>query len=268
MGHITKSVGEGFRFAISVKRIIPYLIIDLIIIFSLISFMKSFIGLTAGRAVPFSLILFLGIYVILFIIIGLVNLWINGAIIDQARYYPRERSLGKSFEVSTSRYLTMLATAILSWIITSIVSYPPYIGFLLSFIVGLIFFYLYPAIIIDKKRCIDSFKKSFQTFMTFPLETFVTWILAMIISFIILGIFLLPLIFYFAVGFVSTFGTIGSTVDRTQIATEIIPMIGRMLQSPYIIPYIFIFTVGLAFCSVFYTGTQSRLYVNFKKREM
>jgi len=268
MGHIIKSVSEGFRFAISVKRIIPYLIIDLIIIFSLISFARNLMGLATARTSPFGFLLSLGIFIPLLIIIGLLNLWINGAIIDQARYYPRERSLGRSFELSASRYLTILATAILAGIITGIVSYPPYIGSLLSFVVSLIFFYLYPAIIIDKKRCIDSFKKSFKTFMMFPLETFVTWILTIIITLIILGIFLLPLIFYFAVGFVSTYEGIRPTVDRTLITTKIIPMIGSMIRSPYIIPYIFIFAVGLAFCSVFYVGTQARLYMNFRKREV
>jgi len=266
MGHITKSVSEGFGFAISVKRIIPYLIIDLIIIFSLINVARNLIDLTTSSASPFSFLLSIGILIPIFIIIGLLNIWINGAIIDQARYYPREKSLSKSFEYSASRYLTMLATAILAGIITAIAASPPYIGSLISFVVSLIFFYLYPAIIIDKKKCIDSFKKSFKTFMMFPLETFVTWVLIVIISFIILGVFLLPLIFYFAVEFVSILRT-RPTVDRTLITTKIIPRIGSMIRSPYIIPYIFIFSIGLAFCSVFYVGTQARLYMNFRKRE-
>lgn len=268
MGHITKSISEGFAFAISVKRIIPYLIIDLIIIFSLINVARNLMDLTTGKTGPFGFLLSLGILIPIFIIIGLVNIWINGAIIDQARYYPRKRSLGKSFEHSASRYLTILATSILAGIITAIVSSPPYIGSLLSFVVSLMFFYLYPAIIIDKKRCIDSFKKSFKTFIRFPLETFVTWLLVVIISLIIIGVFLLPLIFYFAMGFVSTFRAMGPTVNRTLIATEIIPRIESMIRSPYIIPYIFIFSVALAFCSVFCVGTQARLYMNFKKREV
>ena len=268
MGHITKSVSEGFRFAISAKRIIPYLIIDLIIIFTLINVARNLMGLVTGSTGPFDFLLSLGILIPIFIVIGLVGIWINGAIIDQARYYPRERSLGKSFKHSTSRYLTMLATAILAGIITAIVSSPPYIGSLLSFVVSLMFFYLYPAIIIDKKRCIDSFKQTFKTFMMFPLETFVTWILIVIITFIILGVFLLPLIFYFAMGFVSSLRALGPIVDRTLITKEIIPRIGSMIRSPYIIPYIFIFSIGLAFCSVFYVGTQARLYMNFRKREV
>ena len=267
MGHITKSVSEGFGFAVSVKRIIPYLIIDLIIIFSLINVARNLIDLTTSSASPFSFLLSIGILIPIFIIIGLLNIWINGAIIDQARYYPREKSLSKSFEYSASRYLTMLATAILAGIITAIAASPPYIGSLISFVVSLIFFYLYPAIIIDKKKCIDSFKKSFKTFMMFPLETFVTWVLIVIISFIIIGVFLLPLIFYFAVEFASTLRVMGPTFDRTLIATKIIPRIGSMIRSPYIIPYIFIFAVGLAFSSVFYVGTQARLYMNFRKRE-
>jgi len=89
-----------------------------------------------------------------------------------------------------------------------------------------------------------------------------------IISFIILGVFLLPLIFYFAVGFVSTFRAIGGTVDKTLITTKIIPMVGNLIRSPYVIPYIFIFAVGLAFCTVFVVGTQARLYINLRKREV
>jgi len=268
MGHVTKSVSEGFWFAVSIKRIIPYLIIYLIIIFSLINFVRNFMSLVTGGIDPFRFLLSLGIFIPLMIIIGLLNLWINGAIIDQARYFRRDRSLFKSFEVSTSRYLTILATAILSGIITAIASSPSYIGSLLSFVVSLMFFYLYPAIIIDKKGCLDSFKRSINAFIKFPLETFVTWLLVVIISFIILGIFLLPLIFYFAVGFMGTFQGIKPTVDRTLIVTKIIPEIGSIIQSPYIIPYIIIFAIGLAFCLVFLQGTQARLYMNLGKREV
>jgi len=268
MGHIIKSVSEGFTFAISVKRIIPYLIINLLIIFSLINVARNVMGLVTGGTGPFGLLLSLGILIPILIIIGLAGIWVNGAIIDQAKYYPRKRPLDKSFGVSTSRYWTMFVTAILAGIINFIVSFPPYIGYLLSFVVTLIFFYLYPAIIIDEKGCIDSFKRSFKTFMMFPLETFVTWLLTVIISLIIIGIFLLPLIFYFAASFVSILPLMRGTVDETLIRTEIIPMLGEIIRSPYIIPYIIIFAIGLAFISVFYVGTQARLYMNFRKREV
>jgi hypothetical protein len=229
---------------------------------------KNFLGLITGTIVFTQFLLSLIAYIPLFIIIVLVNLWIKGAMIDQAKFYPRRRPLNKSFEYSTSRYFTILAAAILFTFINFVVSQPPYIGYLLSFVVSLMFFYLYPAIIIDKKDCIESFKRSFNVFVNFPLETFVTWLLVVVISFIVLGIFLLPLLLYFAVGFVSVFQLMKPTLDRTLITTKVIPMIGQMIRSPYIIPLILIFAVGLAFVSVFMIGTQSRLYINFKKREV
>ncbi len=270
---VIRSLSEGLRFSISLRRIIPYLIIDLIIFYVLIDFFGKVLSLVLNRISAMSFLLSLGIYIPFFIIITLINLWINGAIIDQAKYYKKRRSLIKSFEFSTSRYLSLFCATVLYAIIIGIVSSPPYIGSLLAFIFSLIFFYIFPAIIIDRRGCIDSFRLSWRAFKRYPLETFVTWLLIMIISLIIIGIFALPALFYLIGSLIEPFqamemATLNESVARGIIRSVIIPKFASYILSPYFIPYFFIFCIGLSIQKVFSVGTQARLYVNLKRRRV
>jgi hypothetical protein len=270
---ILKSVSEGLKLSVSFKRIIPYLIMNLVTFYILINFLGRVFRLATGSIGVMPFLLSLGIYIPIFIVIALIDLWINGAMIDQAKYYKKRRTLVKSFEHSTSRYLSLFCATVIYTIIIGIVSSPPYIGWLLSLIFSLIFFFIYPAIIIDHKACVDSFKQSWKAFKAFPLETFVTWILMIIIGFIIVGVFSLPMVFYLLGNLVGTLQTIGTTfvnetMTSTMIRTEIMPNVANSVRSPYFLPFFFIFCIGLAVQSIFSVGTQARLYTNLKKREI
>lgn len=271
---ISKSITEGFKFAISVKRVIPYIILDLIIFYILISFFSSFINMI--RFESFNVLRFL-VSLVLFIpaaiIIGLVQLWINGAIVDQARYFPRERSLAESFEYSTSRYLTMFCALIIYSVLAWIVSLPKYIGSILVFALTLIFYFLYPAIIVDKKRCTDAFRKSYKTFMRYPLETFLTWLVSVVITLVIIGFFSLPLIFLFLGNIISIFRAtiptaVGVDVEPRNLINSIMPGVFAAVRSPFFVPYLFILVLALSFTKVFNLGVQTRLYINARKMEL
>ena len=266
---ITRSIKESLSFAFSIKRIIPYFLFN-IIIFSLIlvilNNLSSFITSGQGflRFLPSSVV-----YVPVFIILFLIELVIKGAIIDQAKFYPKRRSLLKSFSYSSSRFLTMLCVAILYAIILFIISSPPYIGPLLSLGVTLAFFFLYPTIIVDKNYCIDAFKKSFRTFLKYPLETFVTWIIASIISLVVVLIFALPLLLQLFSDFDSTFKTLEEINATMNVTIEsIFPTFSTSLYRPEIFLSIIIFSLALSYVQVFYLGTQTRLYVNSRKIEI
>lgn len=265
---ILKSISEGIKFAFSLNVIIPYIVLYLITFYVMIGLFSTLLNFMPLGTDGFRALLSLGIYLPFFIIIGLAYLWVHGAIIDQAKYYPRRKPLAKSFEYSTSRYLTMLCAAILFGIIMVIISSPPYIGPLLSFVLGLMLFYLYPSIIVDKKRCIESFKKSFNTFMKYPLETFVTWLLTIVLSLIIVGIFALPLIvFVFAnLTGIPNLPTV-TGVEQQTVLKSLLPGISNAVHSPYFIIYLFIFCVGLAINSSFEMGTRTRLYINTRRAE-
>jgi hypothetical protein len=265
---ISKSISEGFRFALSAKRIVPYLILDLIVAYILIGFLRDFIGMMQTMSI-FTLLLSMGIYIPVFIILGLIYLWVNGAIIDQAKYFPRNKPILKSFEYSTSRFLTLLCAFILYGIIVGIVAMPPYVGPLFAFVAMLVFFFIYPVIILEKKSCIQAFERSFKTFSRHPLETFVTWLSVTIIGFIIIGIFSIPLILYVVSSIIGTPPLApfeGSILPRAMITTVIQNVINSV-YSPFFIPYLVIFLAAVAFNRVFYLGTQSRLYMHSRKIE-
>jgi len=270
---VVDSLSQGLRFSISIKKVIPYLIIYLITLYALIDFFGNILRFVIGGINIMSLLFSLGIYIPVFIIIALVSLWIDGAMIDQAKYYNKRRSLIKSFEYSTSRYISLFCATVIYGILMGIVSSQPYIGQLLALIFSLIFFYIYPALIVDGIGCIKSFRQSWNVFRNYPLETFVTWLLIMILSAIIIGIFALPVIFYLIGILIEPLQTmemafVNETVTRTMIRTEILPRMASFIRSVYFIPYFFIFCIGLAVQKVFSVGTQARLYINLKKREI
>ena len=269
---ISKSITEGFKFALSVKRVIPYIIMDLIVFYIIMSFFSSFINMI--RLETFNVLTFLfsiAWLVPAFIIIGLVQLWINGAMIDQAKYFPREMSLTKSFKYSTSRYLSLLCALIIYGIINWILSMPRYIGTILVFVFSLIMYYLYPSIIVGRKKCVDAFKDSWRVFRRYPLETFLTWLIQSIISLIIVGIFALPLIFLFLGNIIGVFGGMIPTaidVEPTDLIQSVMPSLTATVRSPFFVLYLFILIVGLAFTRVFNLGVQTRLYMNARKRAL
>ncbi len=271
---ISKSISEGFRFALSVKRLIPYIILDLIVFYILISFFSGLVNMI--RFESFNVLRFLlslGLFIPAFIIIALVQLWLNGAMIDQAKYFPRERNLRKSFEYSTSRYLSLLCALIIYGVINWIISMPKYIGTILVFAFSLIMYYLYPTIIVERKKCVDSFKSSYRIFRRYPLETFVTWTVQSIISLIVIGFFALPLIFLFIGNIVSVFRAViptavGVDFQPSDLIQSVMPGILEAVRSPLFVPYLFILVVGLSFTKVFNLGVQVRLYINARKRAL
>jgi putative flippase GtrA len=270
---ISKSITEGFKFTLSVKRVIPYIILDLIVFYLLFSLFSNIINMI--RFEGFNLLRFLlslGLFIPAAIVIGLVQLWVNGGIIDQAKYFPRERPLTESFSYSASRYLTMFCAMIIYTVLVWIVSLPKYIGTILALAVALIFYFIYPAIIVDKKRCVDAFRKSYKTFMRYPLETFLTLLVSIVISLIIVGLFSLPLIFLFAGKIIDIW--VKATASPTNISgpqpffNSLIPTIMSAVRSPFFVPYLFILVVGLSLSKVFSLGVQTRLYINARKMEL
>jgi hypothetical protein len=266
---VIKSLTEGFRFALSLKRMAPYFILYLVIFSLLTNFLFKAIDIMMGRIGLFLFFASMGIYVIIFIILTLVALWVNGAILDQAKY-PTKKPIMKSLEYSASRFLTMLAAIILYVILAMIISSIPIIGGILAFLYSLAFFYIYSAIIIDGTGVIDAFRRSWFVFRKYPLETFATWFLAGIISVIIVGVFLLPMLFYMIGGLMGSFQGLRETLASTPMTgeifrTRVMPRVIEVIYSPYFVPYFIIACIGLSFQTIFVVGTQARLYINLKK---
>lgn len=269
---ILKSVNEGIKFAFSLKVIVPYLIINMVIFYALIQFfigIVDFIPIEQNTLIEqnaYKVIYLMGIFFIVLIIIGFAYILVNGAVIDQAKYYLKKRSLAMSLEYAKSRYLTLLCTSILFGVTIAIASAIPYIGSLLSIAIGLLLFYLYQPIIVNKTGCIDSFKESINVFSRYPMETFVTWLLTIVISLIVIFVFASPMLIFA----ISRLGDISkfinpAVVEPQAMVENLLPIISDIVRSPYFIVYLFILSFGLAYASAFQVGTRTRLYINVRK---
>ena len=59
-----------------------------------------------------------------------------------------------------------------------------------------------------------------------------------------------------------------NVTNEEVLIKTIIPGISTSLSSPYFIPYFLVFSLAMAFNSVFYQGVQTRLYINSRKVEI
>lgn len=273
---ITKTIGEAFRFAISLKRMLPYIATMFVVYSSILYLMLNAYNFLMAKGAASALLPSFGLYalflnllvfIVVIIAVALVTLWVNGAMTDQAAIYPKSKKLSASFRYARSKYLTILFATILigvvSFVVSLFVSFIPIISGILtnlaSVVIGLIFFFIYPAIIIGKKSAVDSLKHSYNVFMKNRLEVFVVWLLAAAIALIVIVLFALPAIAWLLIGIISS-----QAFDLQAIVSQAV----LMAQSPYIILFLLIFSIGMGFVAVFSVGVQTKLYMNLKKRPM
>jgi len=258
---IGKSIQEAFSFALSPKRVAIFFALDLLILFSLSYFFSSLFSvyqITSGVA---NFLTSLSLFIVVMIFTFFISFWIQGALIDQARYFPKDKPLEESFKYSSSRYLPLLGAAILLGIISFIASIIPFIGFILVVLISLIFFFLQAIIVIDKNGIIDSFKRSYQIFMKRGLTVLGAWLASSLIFFVIILVAGIPLLAMLIGTFLEFI--VGSGAPSAQVVP---PVTFDIVRSPLFQISLVIFALGLAFASVFMIGVQARLYINLTKK--
>ncbi|MEK6887881.1 MAG: hypothetical protein AABX14_02960, partial [Candidatus Aenigmatarchaeota archaeon] len=114
--------------------------------------------------------------------------------------YANQKSLGKSASFAKSRYLRFLGVVIVTGVITTIVSMVPFIGIVFSIIAGLVFFFVHQEVAVSDNGISKSLTNSYRLFRKNILGVIITFILAAILSVVIVLIFAIPI---FIVGLTS-----------------------------------------------------------------
>jgi hypothetical protein len=265
-----KTLGDALRFSVHPRRWMYFFILDLVFFTALFVYLFSNLPAvaamfpSASTAGPMALVLliqFAGVSIFLFIVWFLIRIYIVGALIHQS-VNPDFKKIGESWTTAKQRYFSLLVVIILVSVASSIVGAVPYVGWLLSIIVGLIFFFAIPPTIIDKKSFDDSIRISIDLFREKTADVFLTWILLIIMSAIIIIIFSIPALAVLLASLLPVFMGMQGAAAGTGI-------LNKLVQSGwYLYPAALIFLVGFAITSVFSVFFQANMYQQIKKKKL
>jgi len=260
---IGKSIVEGFRFAFSLKRMLPYIILNFLVLYAFCDMLgraATIIDTSQQSIQP--LTQFLGFYLFVFVACIILQPFLLGAMLHQARYFPKERPIMESFKFSLWKYIKTVATILILSLIYFLIGYIPYLWPFFLIFFTLAFFYVLPAAIPDERKISDSLKRSFGIFKKYSLQTFAVYVLALLVSLVLIVSSFIPLLFWLAG---NVFNLISEGVTDENVLVQ---HFAELLTSPTIIPLELIPAVLSAFISVMNIGLSARLYFNLKRQRI
>jgi len=255
---IGRSIVEGFKFAFSLRRMLPYIILNFLLLFAICD-MLGRVGslITVSPEALQSIAPYFSFYLLVFVLYFFSMPLLLGATIYQAKNFKKKKLIKKSFRFSLSVYFKTLITLVIIYILHGLAGFVPYIFSLVMLFFYLAFFYVLPAAIADNRKILESFKSSFAIFKKYPLQTFAVFILVSLVGTVLFVTSLVPISFWL-VGNMLSLGSRGMT-DR-------VLLIAQLLLSPIIIPLELIPATIISFSMVMCIGVTTRLYFNLKKR--
>lgn len=266
-----KALSKGLRFGINPKRWLQFFILDLVFLsIGLAIFLPNLsevlpvvMGYSQDLAGALSMAGFVVSIMVVFVVWMLVRLWLTGAVVHQS--YKEKDKISKSFNVAGRKYLHILIAIIIVTIIAGGVSMIPYVGWLISFVVSWIFFFVLQGIIVSNMGFWRSIENSYKIFRNKPLQVFLAWLLIAIVTVVIYTIFSIPAMFLFF----GIFASLGPMFMGAQpMPSEVIASLNQVLQTnmPTLIVVVIIALIGLAISQVFALKAQTEFYLQLKKR--
>ena len=256
-----KTLSDALKFSVSPKRWGPLFILDAIAFSVALMLVLPSLPLLSNLSNPteftqISTLLGLGAYLIaLFVVWALLRLYISGSLIHQS-YKPKE--FGRSWRVSKERFLSLLAVSLLVGLISGLLGFIPYVGWLFSIIIGLMFFFALPPVVIDKKSFDDSMRISYRLFRKKFESVLACWIVISLISMVIAFIFVLPLL-------ATLFGLfVPQLVGSQPTQAEVLSMLQNNVI--YLVPAAIFFAIGVAITTAFSINAQTNFYLQLKAR--
>ena len=202
-------IKKALQFSITPKRMLPFFILDLVTAFVFISIFTSSAVSLAMFYPQLSTIEVTYMYILAFAVLiawFLLNILITGALIYQGS---RPAEFRKSWSVSCRRYPRLLAAMIVVGLASTAVSLVPFIGTLFVMVVAMIFLFVNQFVILTDHGFSDSLSGSVKLFRYKFLGVFITWLLNVMISGLIIIIFSLPLIltvFSYIIPYITQYG--------------------------------------------------------------
>lgn len=262
-----EALSKALKFCVQPKRWVPFFILDLAFFLLATWFILSNLSVVisimlAVSTSPFAIVSVLGYVVILgvaFIIWMLLRLWIQGAIVHQSY---KEKEIKKSFRIACQRYLSLLGVMVVITVVSAGVNFVPWIGWILSIIVGLIFFFVFQSVIVGRLRFEKALVDSYNIFRKRPLSVFLAWLVITIIATVITLIFAIP-------GMMMVWNAITPYLSQLTTTTATASVLFVLLtNSTILIVGGIIFLIGVAVSTSFSLKAQTEFYLQLRKRKL
>jgi len=256
---------KAFAFCLEPKRWLPFFILDLAFVaigFTLImSNSMTFLSMmmaTSGVEMSGEAAVLLLELVGLFAAWLLATLWITGAVIHQSH---KEKEFAKSWNFSRNRYLSLLGAAAVTAVIAGLAAAIPTVGWIISILVGLVFFFTLQGVMIKGQGIMKSLEDSWHIFKHQPFKVFLMWLLITALAGIIALIFALPIIGLTTRVVLDVAGTGGSITpaDLMNLISTI-----QMQFNLFVVSGI-IFILGLSIVRVMSIKAQTEFYLQLRK---
>ncbi len=276
-----KTFSSALRYALSLKRILPFFLINLIVaafVFVFIDYAVDILPMVISgsfTSIPITTLIYATLaFVAIIGVTALLRIYVQAAITDNAASYwqKKRKKLTKSFPGSR-KYITVLLALVLagviSSIITAVLAYIPtagnFLSALASILFGLIFLFIIQIVVISNKGVVDSIKAGYALFMKSKLDVLVFWIVLVILSIIIALVAIIPI----AVALIPVIGLLAESLivpgaSTAAILGDIIPLIKANMLSIAVASIITSFII--AYLSVFQEAAKTFFYLQKKKR--
>jgi hypothetical protein len=265
-----RSISRALRFGFTPKRWLPLLLLNLTLFTLIITFIMisiplfgSLFGGEAGGVQTLPMLGILGPLILIAILWWLLAIWITGAIINQTY---KEDGYMKSFQISLNRYLCLLAAMILVAVISGLVGFVPYVGWIFSIIVGLMFFFAMQGVMITKLGPVDALKNSYMIFRKHMLDVFLIWLIAVLITLAIVLVFAIPLLILFLGLLIPMLSVSSAQAVQAGMFTVLMESLGANFSLLIITGIIAV--IGMSIAQAFSFKLQTEFYLQFKKKKL
>jgi hypothetical protein len=256
---IGRVILDAFKFGFSLRRMLPFIFLNLLLFYTICDVLGRIGPMEVTEESISSMAPLFGLYLFIFFIYAISQPLLVAAMFHQAKNFGKKVSIKKSFQFSFSVFLKSFFIFLIFFAVYSLIGTIPFIWPILFLIFGLASFYVYPAAMMDGKKIIESFKKSFSIFKKAPLQTFVVSLIMGLVTFVLVLISFTPFLFWIG-------GNLYVLYQQNKETSILAEYLAKLLLSPTIIPFLLIPAFVISFCVVTNIGAQSRLYVLLKKR--
>lgn len=247
-----KAVKNSLKFSIVPEKVAVFTLVSLVtfalIFIPVLEMLQGTISVATG--------IYLAVGVIVGVILGVV---ITAGTIHN---YPiRKNPLHKSLIAAKSRYVAAFLAMIFIVILSSILGFIPYLGSIAGLIVSIIFFFIMQEAVLTKNKLKKIIGVSWGLFRNNMGTVIITWLITIVISSIIVGIFSIPLL-------VMLFKTISLSTLTGLTQETMITMFTTALKENmlwYAIGGIF-FLIGSSISKLFGLGLATDIWQQIKKK--
>ncbi len=252
-----KTIKDALSFSIKPKRFLPFFALDLVLMLLMISLIGSNADImtllaygdaTVAEGTEEVLMTWYGIFMAWVI----TSLAVTGALIHQS---VRPKEFKKSWLVGLRCLPNLFLALLLVSLISIAISMVPYLGALLTIVIGLMFLFVNQLIVLDGVTFYRSLTSSTRIFTSKSGAAFFTWFFATLVSLLIAGAFMLPLFG------VVTYDVMLYGVDNVS-ETLLSGSEGIHIQLAFAIALL-----GMSITKVFSLNFQTGIYTQLKKKK-